>query len=193
MIRCYRAYLDKRRSIRPEAEYREPTQEEWAEFRQHFHERKLELGTCGRPYGTPCQTRARLCQMPDAANGPQTAWPPRRDNPQPRGPHHRSATERLARRGEGTADQPRRLLDANGVGDGVTLAGVPVLVSTDVAAGNAWGLDGSQVLVVQRTGTQVVAGCRVRLRRGPGPCDRSCLVRVRQPGRRGAPVRRSVT
>jgi HK97 family phage major capsid protein len=28
------------------------------------------------------------------------------------------------------------------VGDGVTLAGVPVLVSTDVAAGNAWGLDG---------------------------------------------------
>ena len=44
----------------------------------------------------------------------------------------------------------------NTVGDGVTLAGVPVLVSTDVAAGNAWGLDGSQVLVVQRTGTKVV-------------------------------------
>jgi HK97 family phage major capsid protein len=41
------------------------------------------------------------------------------------------------------------------VGDGVTLAGVKVLVSTDVAAGNAWGLDGSQVLVVQRTGTTV--------------------------------------
>lgn len=41
------------------------------------------------------------------------------------------------------------------VGDGVTLAGVPVLVSTDVAAGNAWGLDGSQVLVVQRTRTQI--------------------------------------
>lgn len=41
------------------------------------------------------------------------------------------------------------------VGDGVRLAGVPVLVSTDVAAGNAWGLDGSQVLVVQRTGTMV--------------------------------------
>ena len=42
------------------------------------------------------------------------------------------------------------------VGDGVTLAGVPVLVSTDVAAGNAWGVDSSQVLVVQRTGTSVV-------------------------------------
>jgi hypothetical protein len=39
---------------------------------------------------------------------------------------------------------------------GVTLIGVAVLVSTDVAAGNAWGLDGSQVFVVQRTGTKVV-------------------------------------
>ena len=39
--------------------------------------------------------------------------------------------------------------------DGLTIAGVPVLVSTDVAAGNAWGLDSSQVLVVQRTGTQI--------------------------------------
>ncbi|BDY27535.1 phage major capsid protein [Mycolicibacterium mageritense] len=41
------------------------------------------------------------------------------------------------------------------VGDGVRLAGVPVLVSNDVAAGNAWGLDSSQILVVQRTGTEI--------------------------------------
>lgn len=41
------------------------------------------------------------------------------------------------------------------VGDGVTLAGVPVLVSTDVAAGNAWGVDSSQIFVVQRTGTTI--------------------------------------
>ncbi len=47
------------------------------------------------------------------------------------------------------------LLDSTGVADGVTLAGVPVLVSTDVAAGNAWGLDGSQVLIVQRKGTTI--------------------------------------
>ena len=64
MIRSYRAYLDKRRSIRPEAEYREPTQEEWAEFRQHFHERKLELGSCGRPYGTPCQHEHACVRCP---------------------------------------------------------------------------------------------------------------------------------
>jgi HK97 family phage major capsid protein len=42
------------------------------------------------------------------------------------------------------------------VGDGVTLAGVRVLVSTDVPAGNAWGLDSSQCFIVQRTGTTVV-------------------------------------
>jgi hypothetical protein len=64
MIRSYRTYLDNRRSIRPEAEYREPTQEEWAEFRQHFHERKLELGTCGRPYGTPCQHEHACVRCP---------------------------------------------------------------------------------------------------------------------------------
>ncbi len=41
------------------------------------------------------------------------------------------------------------------VADGVTLAGVPVLVCTDVAAGNAWGVDSSQIYVVQRTGTTI--------------------------------------
>lgn len=41
------------------------------------------------------------------------------------------------------------------VGDGTTLAGVNVLVSTDVAAGNIWGVDASQILIVQRTGTTV--------------------------------------
>lgn len=42
------------------------------------------------------------------------------------------------------------------VGDGITLAGVPVLVSNDVASGNAWGVDSSQIIVVQRTGTTIV-------------------------------------
>lgn len=51
------------------------------------------------------------------------------------------------------SDSNMGLLD--NVGDGVNLAGVPVLVSTDVATGNAWGLDGSQVLIIQRTGTTV--------------------------------------
>jgi hypothetical protein len=54
LIRSYRAYVDRRRAIRPSDEYREPTEAEWAEFQQHFHLRKIELGDCGRPYGTPC-------------------------------------------------------------------------------------------------------------------------------------------
>jgi integrase len=54
LISAYRSFLDKRRALRPEAEYREPTDQEWREFEEHFEKRKLELGTCGRPYGTPC-------------------------------------------------------------------------------------------------------------------------------------------
>lgn len=42
------------------------------------------------------------------------------------------------------------------IGDGVSLAGLKLLVSTDVAAGNAWAVDSSQVIVVQRTGTKIV-------------------------------------
>ncbi|MFL6124268.1 tyrosine-type recombinase/integrase [Actinophytocola sp.] len=55
LVRAYRTFLERRRATRPQAEYREPTEQEWNEFQQHFELRKLELGTCGRPYGTPCK------------------------------------------------------------------------------------------------------------------------------------------
>jgi integrase len=55
LVRSYRSFVDARRAVRPAAEYREPTNDEWREFQQHFELRKLELGTCGRPYGTPCK------------------------------------------------------------------------------------------------------------------------------------------
>jgi len=55
LVRSYRSFVDARRAVRPAAEYREPTDDEWREFQQHFELRKLELGTCGRPYGTPCK------------------------------------------------------------------------------------------------------------------------------------------
>lgn len=42
------------------------------------------------------------------------------------------------------------------VGDGTLVAGVPLLVSTDIAAGNIWAVDSSQIQVVQRQGTTVV-------------------------------------
>ncbi len=55
LVRSYRAFLDKRRATRPVEEYREPTEQEWKEFQQHFQLRKVALGTCGRPYGSSCQ------------------------------------------------------------------------------------------------------------------------------------------
>ncbi|MCK2238965.1 MULTISPECIES: tyrosine-type recombinase/integrase [unclassified Crossiella] len=64
LVRSYRAFLDNRRSQRPEAEYREPTEEEWREFQPHFQLRKLELGECGRPYGTPCKHKHACIRCP---------------------------------------------------------------------------------------------------------------------------------
>lgn len=54
LVRHYQAFLDKRRSLRPSEEYRPATGAEWREFQQDFDKREVELGSCGRPYGTPC-------------------------------------------------------------------------------------------------------------------------------------------
>lgn len=64
LIRTYRTFLDQRRSLRPQAEYREPSTDEWREFQQHFALRKLELGTCARPYGTPCKHEHACIRCP---------------------------------------------------------------------------------------------------------------------------------
>ncbi len=54
-----------------------PTGQEWTEFEDHFDKRNVELGTCGRPYGTPCAARARLHPLPDAPCQPgcSAGWP----------------------------------------------------------------------------------------------------------------------
>jgi hypothetical protein len=70
LIRSYRAFRDQQRARRPAEEYREPTDQEWKEFQQHFQVRKLELGTCGRPLRQPLQARTRLHPLPDAARRP---------------------------------------------------------------------------------------------------------------------------
>jgi site-specific recombinase XerD len=64
LIRTYRSFLDQRRAVRPQAEYREPTDQEWQEFEEHFQLRKLELGTCGRPYGSPCKHEHACIRCP---------------------------------------------------------------------------------------------------------------------------------
>lgn len=54
VINAHRAFIARRRALRPSQEYRTPTDEEWDEFLGHFERRKLSLGTCGRAYGTNC-------------------------------------------------------------------------------------------------------------------------------------------
>jgi len=54
VINGHRAFIARRRSLRPSEEYRVPTEDEWDEFLGHFERRKVALGTCGRSYSTPC-------------------------------------------------------------------------------------------------------------------------------------------
>jgi integrase len=64
VIRHYRQFIASRRTLRPGEEYREPSDAEWAEFRDHFSLRKVALGTCHRPYGTPCQHEHACVRCP---------------------------------------------------------------------------------------------------------------------------------
>lgn len=53
-VQAHRAFLARRRALRPSEEYRVPTDKEWEEFLGHFERRKVAIGTCGRAFGTPC-------------------------------------------------------------------------------------------------------------------------------------------
>jgi hypothetical protein len=54
VINGHRAFIARRRQLRPGEEYRTPTDAEWDEFLGHFERRKVALGSCGRAYNTPC-------------------------------------------------------------------------------------------------------------------------------------------
>ncbi|WP_392673612.1 tyrosine-type recombinase/integrase [Streptomyces sp. LN785] len=64
VVRHYQAHIHQRRQARPAGEYRDTTSDEWAEFEKHFDRRKVELGSCGRPYGTPCQHEHACVRCP---------------------------------------------------------------------------------------------------------------------------------
>jgi len=64
VIDHHRAFIARRRALRPSEEYREPTDAEWDEFLGHFEKRKVELGTCGRAYGTRCQHEHACVRCP---------------------------------------------------------------------------------------------------------------------------------
>ena len=54
VINGHRAFIARRRALRPTEEYRTPTDVEWAQFVGHFQRRKVAIGDCGRSYDTPC-------------------------------------------------------------------------------------------------------------------------------------------
>lgn len=64
VIAHYRRFVEQRRAQRPGEEYREPTDTEWDEFRDHFSLRQVALGRCDRPYGTPCQHEHACIRCP---------------------------------------------------------------------------------------------------------------------------------
>lgn len=55
VFEAYERFITNRRQLRPSDEYREPTQQEWDEFVEHFGQRKIALGSCHRPYGASCE------------------------------------------------------------------------------------------------------------------------------------------
>jgi hypothetical protein len=107
-INGHRAFLARRRELRPAGEYRTPTDEEWEEFLGHFQRRKLSLGDCGRAYGTACIHEHSCLRCPllrvDPAQRPRLVSI--RDNPIAR--NRGSSAGGLDRRSRRPPGQPRR-------------------------------------------------------------------------------------
>lgn len=51
---AHRAFIARRRALRPAEGYRTPTAEEWGQFLGHFEKQKLSVGICGRKFGSQC-------------------------------------------------------------------------------------------------------------------------------------------
>jgi hypothetical protein len=51
-ITAHRAFISRRRTLRPSEEYRDLTPEEWDDFLGHVELRKVSLGVCTRDFGT---------------------------------------------------------------------------------------------------------------------------------------------
>jgi hypothetical protein len=64
VVRHYQGFLDRRRQARPTDEYRPITEPEWLGFEEHFDQRKVGLGGCARPYGTPRQHEHSCLRCP---------------------------------------------------------------------------------------------------------------------------------
>jgi hypothetical protein len=63
-IASHRAFIARRRELRPSEEYRSPTDSEWEEFLGHFERRRVALGDCGRAYGSSCSHEHSCIRCP---------------------------------------------------------------------------------------------------------------------------------
>ncbi|EEP73102.1 hypothetical protein MCAG_03429 [Micromonospora sp. ATCC 39149] len=71
VVRHYQEYLQQRREHRPDGEYRGATDIEWNEFQEHFDKRRVELGSCARPCGTPRQHEHACIRCPMLSINPE--------------------------------------------------------------------------------------------------------------------------
>jgi len=74
-ITAHRAFIARRRQLRPSEEYRDLAPEEWDEFLGHFELRKVSLGVCTRDFGTSCMHEHACIRCP--ALRPDPAQAPR--------------------------------------------------------------------------------------------------------------------
>ena len=75
-INGHRAFIARRRELRPSEEYRSPTDAEWEEFLGHFERRRVALGDCGRAYSTSCIHEHSCIRCPLLRIPPCPAAPP---------------------------------------------------------------------------------------------------------------------
>jgi hypothetical protein len=73
LIAAHQQMVEHRRTLRDSAEYRQITPDEWADFEQHFQLRRVELGDCFRPFGTPCVHEHACIRCPFLRLDPQQA------------------------------------------------------------------------------------------------------------------------
>ncbi len=70
VISHHRAFIARRRSLRPSEEYRDITPAEWQEFLGHFELRKVALGICTRDFGSPCAHEHACVRCPQLRPDP---------------------------------------------------------------------------------------------------------------------------
>jgi hypothetical protein len=77
VINGHRAFISRRRALRPQPGIPHPTDAGWEEFLGHFERRRVALGDCGRAYGTSCipEHSCIRCSLlrPDPAQRPRLA------------------------------------------------------------------------------------------------------------------------